>query len=336
MNGNRTSSCAAVLLALAAFGQFSPLRAQDAASAPDRETLTLLGVAGGPPPHANESQPGNLLVVDGKNYLIDAGENVGQQLLRAGSGSEKLDAVFITHMHWDHTLGMDYLMAVGWMMGRRKPLPIYGPPGLEYFLSRVIAAVEVSEDLFRAQSPNNPKLDQLYPIHEADIDGPTKIYSDGHVAVTAVANAHYGADDKRGHAYGPEKSYSYRFDSAHGSVTFTGDTGPSPEVEELAKGSDVLVSEIVDLDSIREALIKNGMSGKQLEAVLLHMRQQHLAPDEVGKLAESAGVRELVLTHHVDGPGFNPDDFAAKVRPYFPDGKIVVGHDLDKIEIGIR
>jgi len=79
--------------------------------------IVLLGTAGGPPPHLDRSQPASLLEVGGKRYVIDAGENVGQQLMRAGVAPSRVDLTLLTHLHWDHTLGLDYLMASGWMLG---------------------------------------------------------------------------------------------------------------------------------------------------------------------------------------------------------------------------
>src|SRR5262245_11969932 len=79
------------LLGSAAFEMFSHAKAQTPAAA----KVTLLGTAGGPPPHLQRSQPASLLEVGGRTYLIDAGENVAQQLLRAGSAPQKVNALFL-------------------------------------------------------------------------------------------------------------------------------------------------------------------------------------------------------------------------------------------------
>lgn len=297
-------------------------------------TITLLGTAGGPPPHAGRSQPANLLQVDGRSYLIDAGENVGQQLLRAGMPSARLDAAFISHLHWDHVLGLGYLMATGWMTNRNATLPIWGPPGLAEYVTREEAAVGVGEDIFRAQSPDRPPLQSLYAAHEADLSAPTEIYKDDKVRVTAVPNSHFAVVHGAPHSYGADKSYSYRFDTAYGSVVFTGDTGPSDAVAKLATGADILVTEICDVDSIRKALEQTSGPGAKIDALMMHMQQQHLNPEEVGKLATKAGVKKIVLTHYVIGRDFDPKDFVEKVRAYYPQGEIVVGQDL--LKIGIR
>ncbi|MBW4332130.1 MBL fold metallo-hydrolase [Stakelama sp. CBK3Z-3] len=295
-------------------------------------SVTLLGTAGGPPPHINESQPATLLRAGGKTYLIDSGENVGQQLVRAGSSPRAVNVTFLTHLHWDHVLGLGYLMASGWMLGRQTPMPIWGPPGTSEYVSRELAALQIGEDIFRPQAPGRPPLASMFPVHEANVGSAQQIYDDGTVRVLAVANTHYAQQHAEPHSYGVDKSYSYRFETAKGSVTITGDTGPSEAVERLAKGSDILVSEICDFDSIKRAVLR-ATPNANVDALLEHLHSQHLSAREVGKLAQSAGVKTLVLTHYVIGPDFDPDDFTAQIRPYFPHGKIIVGRDLVQVAL---
>lgn len=296
--------------------------------------ITLLGTAGGPPPHADQSQPANLLQVGGKAYLIDAGENVGQQALRAGVGPSRIDLAFITHLHWDHTLGLGYLMASGWMMGRRVPMPIWGPPGLTKYVRAEETALGVGEDIFRQDTPANPLLASLYPVHEVAIDKTSEIYRDENVRVNAAITSHYVLSTAI-HDYGRDLAYAYRFDTKAGSVTFTGDTGPSKAVTDLARGSDILVTEVCDLDSIRQAMIAATGPGVKLDGVMAHMEKEHLSPEDVGKLATEAGVKTVVLTHYVMGRGVTPEELAAKVRQTFK-GKVVAGRDLQTFELPSR
>ena len=324
------------MVALAALG-LTMATAPSSLAAPSEPStgeavITLLGTAGGPPPHVDRSQPATLFEVDGHSYLIDAGENVGQQLVRANMPVAKVGTAFITHLHWDHTLGLGYLMATGWMRGRNTPMPIYGPPGLAKYVGLETKALDLGEAIFRPQTPYRPELATLYPVHVVSLAGPAEIYRDDAVTVTAVPNTHFSVVHAKPHSYGPDLSYSYRFDTRHGSVVFTGDTGPSVAVTQLAKGADILVSEICDLDSIRAALEKV-QSPDRIQGLMRHMAEQHLSPEEVGKMAAAAGVKKLVLTHFVIGENFNPEDFVAKIRPYYK-GEIIVGQDLASIKLG--
>jgi ribonuclease BN (tRNA processing enzyme) len=309
--------------------------AQGSSQAPARGArLTLLGTAGGPPPHPDRSQSASLIEVDGKRYLIDAGEGVGQQLMRAGTPPSKVDVTLLTHLHWDHILGLDYLMASGWMMGRQVPMPIWGPPGTRKLVESVIRSDQIGEDIFRPQAPGRPPLASLYPVHEADVTAVQLLFDDGTVKVSAVANSHFAQIHDAPHDYGPDKSYGYRFDTAHGSVVFTGDTGPSEPLTRFAHGADILVAEIVDLDSIRAALQASGTSGAALDILMQHMENQHLTADALGRMAQDAGVKKLVLTHFVAGPGFDPASLVEPLRRRYATGEIVLGRDLLTIPLG--
>jgi len=324
---------AAALLPLSAGA--SPLQQRvPATTAAPALRLVLLGTAGGPPAHAARSQPANLLRVNGKNYVIDAGENVAQQMTKAGVPASAVEATFITHMHWDHVLGLGYFMATGWMLGRTAPMPVFGPPGLADYLTREEAALGIGETIFRAQSPERPTLASLYPARVIDIATPTEVFRDARVRVTAVPNSHFAVVHGAPARYGADKSYSYRFDTAGGSVVFTGDTGPSDAVTHLARGADILVSEICDVDSIRAAMLAINPAGNY-DKLITHMREQHLSAEDVGRMAAAAGVKTLVLSHYVMGQRYDPEGFVAKIRPFFG-GKIVVGQDLLVVDAPAR
>jgi ribonuclease BN (tRNA processing enzyme) len=129
--------------------------------------------------------------------------------------------------------------------------------------------------------------------------------------------------------------------------SFTGDTGPSLAVAELAKGADLLVSEVtVSPDELREQMISLGqwqlMTAEQQSAFMRHQREEHLFPDEVGKIAARAGVKVVVLTHITDTG--NPNDdyarLAEQVKKYFsgqvlrPDGVLIARRSINPVPRG--
>jgi ribonuclease BN (tRNA processing enzyme) len=71
------------------------------------------------------------------------------------------------------------------------------------------------------------------------------IYQDANVKVSAVENSHFTFHG--GPAAGKYKSYSYRFETSDRVIVFTGDTGASDAVTELARGADLLVTETVSV-----------------------------------------------------------------------------------------
>lgn len=103
------------------------------------ETLQVyfLGTSGAlPTPNKN---PSCIMVRRGSDTLLfDCGEGAQQQMMRAKTGFT-VDAVFITHWHADHYLGLPGLVQTMSFMGRKEPLPVYGPRWIFEFVRSVEA-----------------------------------------------------------------------------------------------------------------------------------------------------------------------------------------------------
>jgi ribonuclease Z len=84
---------------------------------------------GGSVPTARRGLPALLLRAGGDRLLFDCGEGTQRQLLRS-IGLPELDAVFLTHYHADHWLGLPGMLKTFDLRGREAPLTVYGPPGL--------------------------------------------------------------------------------------------------------------------------------------------------------------------------------------------------------------
>ena len=110
---------------------------------------------------------------------------------------------------------------------------------------------------------------------------PVAVFDDGVVRVTAVAVTHGRAIPALG----------YRFDTADGSVVFSGDTTVNDDLIALAQGADILVHQVADLGYLE----RHGFTVAALE----RMAALHTDVTEVGGVAERAGVRELILSHYL-------------------------------------
>ena len=150
-------------------------------------------------------------------------------------------------MHFDHTAGVLGVLALRFQMGAPGKITIYGPPGTATFVDGLLDAMKP----FRMAGfgvPGEKFGDPRDTFNVVEItDG--SVVKVGDVTVTAAQNTHYtfapGSD--LDHHY---KSLSFRFDMPDRSIVYTGDTGPSTNVERLAKGADILVSEVSDIDRI--------------------------------------------------------------------------------------
>jgi ribonuclease BN (tRNA processing enzyme) len=151
---------------------------------------------------------------------------------------------------------------------------------------------------------------------------PFEIYRDDLVRVTAILVDH--------HQVFP--SFAYRFDTADGSVVFSGDTGPNTNgnLQRLADGADILVHEVIDRAWIDQKFGTPEL-GSQMDALKTHMLQSHTTIDAVGSVAADCRVGTLVLNHIV--PGNTPTAHLLQAKQNFS-GKLIIGEDLMQIGIG--
>ncbi len=274
--------------------------AQSQGDAPTRAgtSLITLGTRVGPTPVAHQAQASNLLIVNGALYLIDAGDGVLRRLAKAGVKFNEIGVIFITHPHSDHIAGLGTLLAVERGSGRKDPINVYGPRGVEMIVAATIQYFTPDAEI-RWDDGLRTSMQDMFRGHEV----PTGlVYQDANIKVTAAENTHFHLTPANP-AYGKYKSYSYRFETPDKVVVFTGDTGASQSVEELARGADMLVSEVLVVDDLVAILKKNGvwdkMSAERQAGLIRHLSEDHLTPEEVGQLASRAGVKRVVLTHMV-------------------------------------
>jgi len=306
--------------------------AQTGAGAPSAKTgtrLITLGTASGPNPRAGRAQSSNLLIVNGALYVVDAGDGVARRLAEAGINIREIGTIFITHHHDDHTAGLGTLLSVAWDQQRTKPINVYGPPRTQELVKAAVQYFTISAEIRIADGGRTVPIAQVFFGHDAATG---VIYQDANVKVTAVENSHFDVH-KGGPASGKHKSYSYRFETPHRVIVFTGDTGPSDAVTELAKGADLLVSEAVSFQDRMQRMIKDGrwqaMTPDEQVGIQRQATQGHMTLDVIGKMATRANVKTVVLTHltaRADGT----DDYtpwAEEVKKHFS-GQVLIAKDL--------
>ena len=306
--------------------------AQAAEPAPDVARFVTLGTGGGPVIRVKRSEPANAVVAGGAVYLFDVGDGVQRQLAAARLPLASIRAIFISHHHMDHNQGLGPLMMSRWLFDPLPAIPVIGPPGTRAMVSGLAAANQATANApITVGGPPAPPVEatvkavDLPPV----LDVPTEIYRDDKVRVLAIGVDHFHLPP--GMALDPQpRSYAFRIETQGRVFVFTGDTGPSERLETLARGADVLVSEVVNLDAAA-ASFRRTLPPAAVAPLLAHLRQDHLTPEQVGRLAARAGVGEVVLTHLSPGGDDETDlsGYTAGIAAVFK-GKVVLADDLDR------
>ena len=298
-------------LALAAL-----VRGALAQTAADRTRLILLGTAGGPARvKGGRKSPAQVIVVNGMAYVVDCGYEVAAQLIAAGIPLSRLRYIFITHHHSDHNAEYGNLFFIAWASGLRSPVHSYGPPPLAE-MTRAFWEVNRYDIELRMKDQGMPDPRPNLIAHEVVADG--ILHEDENVKVTA-ARVHHP----------PTDAWAYRFDAKDRSIVISGDTSYSDNLIRLAKDADVLVHEVMYVPLME----RNFASNPNGPALLERVKAVHTTGEEVGRVAEKAGVKKVVLSHLLNtrpDDGVTDEQWAGDVRKVFR-GEVIVGRDLMEI-----
>ena len=288
-----------------------------------------LGTRGGPIASATRSQPANLLMHGRRAFLVDAGDGTAGQLAKAGVPANRLEAIFISHLHFDHTAGLAGILGLRWQTNAPNRLTVYGPPGTAELVEGLLASM-VPGTTAGYGVPGAPQRNARDQVEVIELRDRATVQLDG-MAVRARSNTHYsfvpGSD-----LAARFQSLSFRFDLPRRSIVYSGDTGPSPAVEELARGADLLVAEMMDVeDTIAKVRLNSPNLDPRVAAGMeTHLRTHHLLPGDVGALAARAGVGAVVITHFVGEETGSPAHlgYLREIAERY-EGPVVIAADLE-------
>jgi len=259
-------------------------------------------VCGTGSPLPDESRAGPCIaVLAGKTGLVfDAGSGSVRKLGAMNFPMQRLDAAFFTHLHSDHIDGAGELLLQAWMAGGRStPLPVYGPPGTEDLVEGFTAAYSLDRDLRIAHhGPDVARpggfggtAREFLPEHLED----GVVYAANGVTVRALRVPH-----------GPvENAYAYRVDYKGRSVVISGDLSYHPPLGSFARGADVLFHEALNPALVGQIGAQAKRSGMGDAAkIMADIPGYHTSPVDAARVAQAAGVRELVFYHVIPAPPF--------------------------------
>jgi ribonuclease BN (tRNA processing enzyme) len=275
---------------------------------PSRTRIVMLGT-GTPIPDPDRQGPSLVVVVDNTPYFFDAGTGIVRRAAAAqragvpGLQMPRLQRVFLTHLHSDHTLGLADLLFTPWIQGRTVPLEVYGPPGTRRMVNAILDGwdEDIHERLATSGGPSATgwKAD----VHEVAAG---VVYRDSLVTVRAFAVPHSGW----------KYAFGYRIDTPDRSIVISGDTRPSPAIAAACHGCDVLIHEVYS-----DSGFANIPAARQK-----YHAQAHTSATQLGTIATNARAKLLILTHILFF-GASEERVLAEVRSTFK-GNVVLPRDL--------
>jgi len=281
--------------------------------------VTLLRTAS-PSPRADRFGPSTLVEAGDQKLLFDAGRGVPIRLRQLNVPLGKINVLFLTHYHSDHTSGIPDVWLTGWLAGayarRTSPFHVIGPVGAKALMSNLEKAYALDIKI-RLEDEKLPPEGIATVVEEFDKDG--SVYEKNGVKVIAFAVDH-------GLAIKP--AVGYRIEYKGRAVTISGDTRYDQNVIKYGTGSDVLIHEV---GSARPELLATSIP---VQRIIAH----HTTPREAGTVFSQAKPKMAVYTHIVlqsseKIPEPTLDDVVAETRQTYS-GPLTVGEDLMSFEIG--
>ncbi len=260
--------------------------------------ITLLGT-GTPFPSAERFGSAVLVEAGEKKLLFDCGRGAVIRLTQAGVRPNEIDAVFLSHLHSDHVVGIPDLWLTGWFLGRDEPWRVWGPQGTRSVAERVAEAFAFDVRI-RASTEGLPAKGAGIDAQEIEQGN---VYDDGPVRVTAFTVDHGGI----------KPAFGYRVDSSEHSAVISGDTKFSENLIHFARGTDCLIHAAWSVGT------KNPTPPAQRSIA---------SAEDAAQVFELVRPRVAAIYHYKEEEGL-----AEAVRAGYQ-GRFVVAHDLTTIVIG--
>jgi len=283
-------------------------------------TEVILTGTGVPIPAAGRAGAGTLVRCGDVALQFDAGRATVLRLVEAGVPPHALTALFVTHVHSDHLVGLPDVAMTRWLQESlvdAGPLVVVTPEGAAArFVRRMLEPFD--EDIaLRIEHVDASPIEvdlRTFPVPTT----PEVVWTsaDGLVRVLAVAVHHEPI---------PE-AVAYRVETPDGVVVISGDTRVCAEVEDLSAGADIVVHE-----ACRTTALADAIAGTRFETIFSY----HADTVPLGAMAERAGVPHLVLTHLIPPPDSaeQVEAFAQDVRDGGYRGVVTVGEDLFRVTL---
>jgi ribonuclease BN (tRNA processing enzyme) len=241
-------------------------------------------------PSKDRNAPGVLVNLDdGTLFLFDCGNGILRQIAKADVNFSKIDNVFITHLHLDHTSDLGILVKANWLQGRQNTLNVIGPKGTKQMC-----------DLFFSKV--YPYLEDVIPLEVKDAL-PGIVQENEHYRLSCFPLTH------------GVSSLAYKIETKENMIVVCGDTySPVKGLSDFSKNADLLIHEVSFPDDYP------------------YEKKDHTKPASLGREAEEAGVKTLVVTHLYPVCEGKEEQIVNSIKESYA-GEVIIGEDLMVISL---
>ncbi len=264
--------------------------------------------SGGPELQDKRASSSYLVWEDGHaRVLVDAGGGSALRFGESGATMSQLDVILFSHFHVDHSGDFTALIKSSWFEDRKRPLPIYGPPGNNFmpstteFVSDLFGEHGAYRYLSELSVPGEGGSYLMQPHNVIASSTPVTAFRSGDITTSAVRVIHGGVP-----------ALAWRVEIGGKSIVFSGDTnGEGEGLVRLAKNADVFVA---------HNAVPEGATGVE--------RNLHMPPSVIGQIAAEAHVKSLVLSHRMLRTLGKEEQTQAEIRKHYS-GPLAFANDLD-------
>jgi ribonuclease Z len=297
--------------------------------------IIFLGT-GGSIPTSNRGAPAVALVREGEIFLLDCGEGTQQKMFAARLGFNRPTKILITHLHGDHLFGLPGLLQTMSLLGRVRPIQIFGPRKMNEFLTSLISLLgEPKYPLEVKEIVVNGKVcdGKGYTILAISADHNKEAWSYALVEEPRPGKFHPDKAKNLGIPMGPLWKNLQQWKSIKlfngrtiypeevvnkprpgRKIVYSGDTRPNEDLIKFAEGADLLIHESTFGDELTD---KANIDG-------------HSTPSQAAEIARRSRVKKLVLTH-ISSRYLDSKELLKQARRVFKNTKIA--EDLMEISI---
>lgn len=270
--------------------------------------VIILG-SGSPLVVADRAGPSTLVRIGKTDLLFDCGRAVLMRGAAVGMTARDLTALFVTHMHSDHTTDYNDVITTRWISSPGpNPLQVWGPVGFGKFTDATLAML-ATDVHYRMSHHDDLKHAPQVVVHELS---PGVVYEQGGVRIIAAPTDHSPVHPTMG----------FRVEADGKVVVIAGDTVPCEGLTQLCQDADVYVQTV-----IRRKLVE-AVPNKRFHDVI----DYHSDIEQAAKTATLCRVRTLVLNHPVPAPQPGTEgQWIAEAKAHFS-GEVLLAHDLLKID----